>query len=273
MLNDVINTTLPLFAGPLSAGIILPKETRQHESYIECATFSNHNAKQAFFVPKSHHELPLQLGYAQLFRQFIHTKRKMIQSLFPTKKTAEQYPPIMIFGEDTPGGVYSLRIHLFRPTRLVFGRHRDGTPIALERGDYLYIGAAQGNRGASTLANRLLRHATRGDGQPPHQIRAALQTALAEAGLNGVLPRRKTAHWHIDYLLDLPSARLTGVIAMRTNQKLEKPLAEELAARPETAPVSPGLGASDHPGHSHLFYLGFGDEVTQIGSKTGRKAE
>jgi Uri superfamily endonuclease len=178
-----------------------------------------------------------------------------------TTLQAQQSPAILILGDDTPGGVYALRVHLERSTNLAFGRFRGGEPIPLQSGDYLYIGSAHGERGANTLANRLLRHATRGGDQPPHHIRDHLQTALQDAGLPGVLPRQKTVRWHIDYLLDLPTAHLTGVIALRTAQKLEKPLAEQITTLPGTQPVSPGLGASDHPGHTHLFYIEENHEI------------
>ncbi|MEN8243195.1 MAG: GIY-YIG nuclease family protein [Chloroflexota bacterium] len=157
---------------------------------------------------------------------------------------------ITLLGTESPGGVYLLRVYLAQPTTLTFGRHRGGTPIPLPRGEYLYIGSA-----LSALTNRLLRHATRGGNQPAHQIRDALHSTLIETGLKGKLPTQKTVRWHIDYLLDLPSAEITAVLALRTDQKLEKPLAESLAALPETLPVSPGLGASDHPGQTHLLQV------------------
>jgi Uri superfamily endonuclease len=162
---------------------------------------------------------------------------------------------IAILGDDSPGGIYLLRVYLEAAAEVVFGRHRGGTPIPLPHGEYLYIGSALSARGANSLASRLLRHATRGGSQPPHQLRDTLHAALADAGLTGKLPAKKTVRWHIDYLLELPNAQITAVLALRTTEKLEKPLAEQLAAFPETQPVSPGLGASDHPGHSHLFFM------------------
>ena len=162
---------------------------------------------------------------------------------------------ITLVGDQSLGGVYLLRIFLSQPAELIFGRHRRGTPIPLASGEYIYIGSALNARGANSLANRLLRHATRRGDQTPHQIRSTLQAALSEAGLLGKLPAKKTVRWHIDYLLELPNAEITAVLAIRTSQKLENPLAELLAAFPETQPVSPGLGASDHPGYTHLFRL------------------
>lgn len=162
---------------------------------------------------------------------------------------------IKILGEDGPGGVYLLRIHLAKAVNLAFGRFRGGEKLLLEAGEYLYIGSAHGRRGAGTLANRLLRHATRSEPLPPHQIRRHLYSALVDQGLSGKLPTQKTLRWHIDYLLDLPESEVISVIAMRTTRKLEKSLAARLEADPATHPVAPGLGASDHPGHSHLLHF------------------
>lgn len=179
----------------------------------------------------------------------------------PDSPESSQTPSIKIFGADLPGGVYLLRICLGTSTAVAFGRHRGGRPVHLPVGTYVYVGSAHGRQGASTLANRLLRHAARSGTRPPHKIREQLRAALPEAGLSGEFRARKSVHWHIDYLLDLPEAEITGLLAMRTYDKLEKSLAERLAASPEAVPVSPGLGASDHPGHSHLFALKRGSDL------------
>jgi Uri superfamily endonuclease len=171
----------------------------------------------------------------------------------------ERKPRVVIHGEDTPGGVYLLRIRLAADLEVTFGRFHNGEPLPLQAGEYIYIGSAHGTRGVSTIANRLLRHAARSDGKPPHQIREELQESLSKADLAGKLPSGKTVRWHIDYLLDLPEAEITGILAFRTTEKIEKKLAESLEAEPHTHPVAPGLGASDHPGHSHLLRFEGGD--------------
>jgi hypothetical protein len=45
------------------------------------------------------------------------------------------------------------------------------------------------------------------------------------------------------------------MLACRTIRRLEQSLAQALAAMPETNIFSAGLGASDHPGGTHLFLV------------------
>ncbi len=149
-----------------------------------------------------------------------------------------------------------LCIWLAEHTALSFGRYRQGQFIELPAGAYLYTGSAMGLKGSTTLSHRLLRHATRSEGNPPHKIMPALAAALEATGDQPYLPMRKKLHWHIDHLLDLPSAKITGVIALRTRQRidLEARLASNLANLPQTRVISPGLGASDHAGNTHLVW-------------------
>lgn len=165
---------------------------------------------------------------------------------------------IDIRGAGQQSGAYVLGIALDKPLTVVFGRFRGGRPVALAAGSYLYIGSAMGQRGSNSLAHRLLRHATRSNARPPQSIRPVLLSALRDAGLGpGSLrpPRVKTLHWHVDYLLDQPAASLVAVLAVRSAQVLERPLAAWVAVQPQSAPVAPGLGASDHPGQTHLFQV------------------
>lgn len=164
--------------------------------------------------------------------------------------------PVCLLGDDHQSGAYALGIHLTEPLVLTFGRFQGGRPVALSQGCYVYIGSAMGQRGSSSLARRLLRHATRGGDRSPHPVRPALLASLRAAGLGPdplQPPTSKTLRWHIDYLLDHPAAALVAVLAVRSAQALERPLVDWIAHRPEAVPVAPGLGASDHPGHSHLF--------------------
>lgn len=155
-----------------------------------------------------------------------------------------------------PGGCYVLRISVSEPLSLSFGRFRGGRPVAVPAGDYLYVGSALGQRGASSPAGRLLRHATRSGHRPPHALRDALLENLRAAGLAGPgqrLPSDKRLRWHIDYLLDETAAELTGVTFIRGAARLESVLARQLAKQPGVAPLAVGLGASDLPGETHLF--------------------
>lgn len=148
-------------------------------------------------------------------------------------------------------GVYLLHIRLAQSGAIRFGRFRGGQPVAVAAGDWLYVGSAMG-AGATSLAGRLLRHATRCPPAPPHECRDALCKSLAAAGLASALPAHKRRHWHIDYLLDEPAAELVHVWAARSEVRLEAALAEWLSAQPRCRPAAAGLGATDHPGHTHL---------------------
>jgi Uri superfamily endonuclease len=138
-----------------------------------------------------------------------------------------------------------------------FGRFRQGEAVALPAGAYLYIGSAMGQKGASSLARRLVRHATRREGAP-HGIRAAMLDAFARLGLGSedLRPRRaKGLFWHVDYLLEAPEVTLTNVLALRSSVRLEQELAALAAAQDYTSAPVPGLGASDVAGGTHLFAL------------------
>jgi Uri superfamily endonuclease len=154
------------------------------------------------------------------------------------------------------GGTYLLRIHLYAETSLAFGRFRGGQLFTLPVGEYLYIGSALNPRGATSLAPRLLRHATRSGARPPHAIREALCDHFRAIGLGPVSlspPRSKKLHWNVDHLLDLEAAALVGVYAIRSPARLEADLAHALAADPGTEILSPGLGANDVRGGTHLL--------------------
>ncbi|MEZ4682810.1 MAG: DUF123 domain-containing protein [Caldilineaceae bacterium] len=152
-------------------------------------------------------------------------------------------------------GVYLLRIAVVTPLAIPFGRFAGGRAIALPVGDYLYIGSAMAQRGATTLAGRLLRHATRSADRAPHAVRGELVKALQAADQRVTLPTAKRVRWHIDYLLDEAAADLRQIYALRTASPIEVPLARWLMAEPVTAVVAPRLGASDDRGATHLLQV------------------
>ena len=171
-------------------------------------------------------------------------------------------PPITVLGDRSEGGTYVLRIRLRRALALVFGRFKGGKAISLPAGEYLYVGSALGRRGATALARRLVRHATRSGDKPPHKIRERLIARFTAIGLGSgdLLPKReKRLHWHVDYLLVQPSADLTHVIAIRSNVRLEPMIGRVLEEDPCTSIVEKGLGASDVHGNTHLLRV-LGDE-------------
>lgn len=164
---------------------------------------------------------------------------------------------IVIRGDAGASGVYLLGVRVAHDIDLSFGRFQDGRPLRVPAGLVIYAGSARGRGGATALAGRLLRHATRSGSRRPHAIRAALWDQLAMTGTAEfpALPAAKTLHWHIDYLLDEPAAELVGIFAIRTAVDLESRLVQRLLARPDVIPFPKGLGASDHRGYAHLVRL------------------
>lgn len=164
---------------------------------------------------------------------------------------------IEIRGDQYQTGVYLLGIRVRHDLEVTFGRFRGGQSIDVPAGIYLYAGSARGRSGATSLAGRLLRHASRGDPSLPHAIRDDLVSRFRAVGLvpPANLPADKQLHWHIDYLLDDPAAELIAVFAIRTTADLEPALANRLASRPDILPLAKGLGASDRRGRTHLMRL------------------
>ena len=165
-------------------------------------------------------------------------------------------PSICIIGDDSQAGTYVLRIRLKENTTLQFGRFKKGKLISLPAGDYIYIGSALSEKGATSLARRLIRHATRSGDKPAHAIREKMinQFAKCRLGNGDLLPRHgKTLHWNVDFLLDLQSAALINVFAIRSSRRLENRIAKWLEHDPHTDIIEPGLGANDAPGNTHLL--------------------
>ncbi|HFQ94091.1 MAG TPA: GIY-YIG nuclease family protein [Anaerolineae bacterium] len=161
--------------------------------------------------------------------------------------------PVVIFGEPVPTGTYILRLWAAADLRLRFGRFGK---VALPRGAYLYVGSAMGEMGASSLARRLLRHATRAAG-PPHPIREEMIKWFMAVNLGENLrpPTQKRLHWHIDYLLEDTAVSLTHILVIRSQTRLETAVARRLNADSRTFTPAPGLGATDDTGSTHLLGL------------------
>ena len=169
-----------------------------------------------------------------------------------------EIPSIVIIGNESRAGTYILRIRLKKDTTLRFGRFKKGKLISLPAGEYAYVGSALAEKGATTLARRLVRHATRSGDQHLHRIRETMLHRFAECGLgNGnLLPQRgKTLHWNVDFLLELEAAELVGVFAIRSRKRLEGRLAKQLEEDPHTGVIERGLGANDVPGNTHLLHV------------------
>ena len=167
-----------------------------------------------------------------------------------------EIPSICIVGADSQAGTYILRIRLKKNTTLQFGRFKKGKLISLPAGDYTYVGSALSEKGATSLARRLVRHATRSNDKPPHTIREKMIHQFAECGLgsgNLLLRQGKTLYWNVDFLLDLQSAEIVNIFAIRSPERLENRIAKWLEGDPRTNIIEPGLGANDAPGNTHIL--------------------
>ena len=169
-----------------------------------------------------------------------------------------EIPSIVIIGDDSQTGTYILRVHLKENTTLQFGRFKKGKLISLPIGDYVYIGSALSEKGATSLARRLIRHATRTGDKLPHPIRKKMINRFIKCGLGprDLLPKHgKTLHWNIDFLLDLQSAELVNIFVIRSTKRLENRLAKRLEQDSQTEIIERGLGANDAPGATHLLRI------------------
>jgi Uri superfamily endonuclease len=178
---------------------------------------------------------------------------------------------ISILGGESLSGTYVLRLRAEREIAVRFGRFQQAQPaVMVPAGDCLYVGSAMRGLGA-----RLLRHASRVDANNPQPIRAKMAEAFVAAGLvkgnvasTGStsltqpalsLSKRpfpaKRLHWHIDYLLERPEVELTHVIVLRSVVRLETAVADWLIQDPAVCIITPGLGARDNPGRTHLLVV------------------
>ena len=167
-----------------------------------------------------------------------------------------EIPSIYIIGGDSQAGTYILRVRLKVDTTLQFGRFRKGKLILLPAGDYTYVGSALSEKGSTSLARRLVRHATRSGDKPPHRIRKNMIDRFAECGLGprDPLPKSgKTLFWNVDFLLDLQIAEIVNIIAIRSPERLEHTIAVLLEHDAETQIIEKGLGANDAPRNTHIL--------------------
>ncbi|MAM90788.1 MAG: hypothetical protein CMI15_04855 [Opitutaceae bacterium] len=120
-----------------------------------------------------------------------------------------------------------------------------------------------GNRGASSLPRRLIRHATRSTPHHPHTIRTHLIDYFVNHGMltpdKPLYPRTKRLHWNVDFMLDLPPASIAAAYILHTNIPLESQLAAVVETDSHTVAFAAGLGANDARGQTHLLRVD-GDE-------------
>lgn len=165
-------------------------------------------------------------------------------------------PNINIIGDHSQAGTYILRIRLNQNTDLKFGRFKKGKLISLPAGVYTYVGSALSEKGATSLARRLVRHATRSGENPPHTIRDEMVQQFNECGLGPPDPLPKSGKklfWNIDYMLDLETAEIINIIAIRSPERLEYIIAEFLEENEDTEIIEKSLGANDAPKNTHVL--------------------
>lgn len=162
-------------------------------------------------------------------------------------------PPIMVIGAGPGAGAYLLHMRLAAARAICFGRFARGEPLPLAAGDYLYIGSAQGEAHHAPLLRRINRHLLRRAPGAAQRLYPAWQAFLTEQKLRLPTPPKRL-HWHVDYLLDQPVCDVIQVLLMPSSRPIEHRLTEYIEAVPGAWPVAPGLGASDHPGHTHLLH-------------------
>jgi Uri superfamily endonuclease len=148
--------------------------------------------------------------------------------------------PVVVLAAGPWSGAYVLHIWVSHAESIVFGRFHGGAEVVVEPGDYLYIGSARGVHGRPILARRVLRHLTRTGNRPPQPLRTTLLTYLRDHGWpEAGAPATKTLRWHIDYLLDTPSAAVTYVLLIRGQRTTALP--RTWRQRPPGSHASPAL--------------------------------
>ena len=165
--------------------------------------------------------------------------------------------PITCFGNNSRQGTYALFILLSKKLELGFGKFLQGRSIPLEPGFYAYIGSALSkNPTAMPLARRLVRHASRSNGKPPHEVRGHMIRLFQENNLGTAdlqPPADKKLHWHIDYLLDSQYAQIIKVYVIRSPFRLETVISELAMSLDETFIIVRKLGARDTKSGTHLL--------------------
>jgi Uri superfamily endonuclease len=159
-------------------------------------------------------------------------------------------------GGDSRGGTYILRMHVSELMEKPFGRFKCGKIISVVPGEYCYVGSALSEKGATCLAKRLVRHASRLGNNPVHSIRRAMLTEFPRYGLADcdLEPKNpKKPKWNVDHLLDEACVELVAAYLIRSPERIEFDVADWLVADPATVVFEPGLGANDHAGGTHLM--------------------
>jgi len=106
---------------------------------------------------------------------------------------------VVILGDEGQAGTYVLRMRVHCDLKLAFGRFKKGKIVSVPAGHYLYVGVGLAEKGGSSLGVRIMRHATRTNGQELHSIRHDMISHFKQIGLNGRTEAnrdKKKFRWH-----------------------------------------------------------------------------
>ena len=134
-------------------------------------------------------------------------------------------------------GTYILVIRLFEDSKIKIGSIGK---LDFFKGYYLYLGSAMGNKGSTTLENRVKRH------------------VLAS--------NRKRIFWHIDYLLNNKNSVITRIYLIPSISRLECIVSKEISRSSDN--FIRKFGSSDCDCPSHLFFFQKFTDLTQISKST-----
>jgi len=165
---------------------------------------------------------------------------------------------LTVIGPPLPTGSYVLHLQVVEDLWVRYGRFQQGHPVFTPAGEYVYIGSAMGRPEARPLTRRLLRHASRADG-PPHPAQAVLADNFQCSP-----PVQKKLHWHVDYLLEETAVTIEHITMFSSHLPLETAVAQFLNDQAAFTPLASGLGATDHPGHTHLLRVQPGVDLNSV---------
>lgn len=130
-------------------------------------------------------------------------------------------------------GTYIIVIHLLENSKIKIGSLGE---IDFVKGYYLYIGSAKGNRGSTTLINRVKRHVSK--------------------------PKNKKIFWHIENLITNKKSVITHIYLIPSLKWLECIIAKEMSEISDN--FIKDFGSTDCECPSHLYYFQEFGDLAQI---------
>jgi len=130
-------------------------------------------------------------------------------------------------------GTYLIAIYVLENSVINIGALGE---IEFIKGNYLYIGSAMGNKGSTTLENRVKRHVSDS--------------------------KDKKIFWHIDYLLANINCIITRLYLIPSLKRLECNIANEVSQFSDR--FIRNFGSSDCECPSHLYYFQNHIDLNQI---------